>query len=370
MDEPDEVTPAETWDEDDGRPAGRLRSRARTPPCRGHRSSRGRRGAGLARGARGHAGARPRRGVRVRARLAAPARSTRRPTRRPRATLRPASRTRADPCRHGGYGSTPSWCGAAAARSREHASELIAAGRVTVNGGAAHKPATGVTVDADIVVRDDPDRPDYVSRGGHKLAGALADFAEQGLSVSGRRCLDAGASTGGFTDVLLRAGAAEVVAVDVGYGQLAWSLRQDPRVRVHDRTNVRERDAGAGRRSRGRGRRRPVVHLPRAGARRPARRDRTRRRPGADGEAAVRGRQGPARPWGSGPRAGPPGGGRGEDRRGGRPTRLGCGGRHGELAAGAGGQRRVLRLAASRRARTRPGCGRGTRGPLPGSVGS
>jgi len=127
-----------------------------------------------------------------------------------------------------------------AARSREHASELIAAGRVTVDGGAAHKPATGVTVDADIVVRDDPDRPDYVSRGGHKLAGALADFAEQGLSVSGRRCLDAGASTGGFTDVLLRAGASEVVAVDVGYGQLAWSLRQDPRVRVHDRTNVRE----------------------------------------------------------------------------------------------------------------------------------
>ena len=127
-----------------------------------------------------------------------------------------------------------------AARSREHASELIAAGRVTVNGGAANKPATGVTIDADIVVREDPDRPDYVSRGGHKLAGALADFAEQGLSVSGRRCLDAGASTGGFTDVLLRAGAAEVVAVDVGYGQLAWSLRQDPRVRVHDRTNIRD----------------------------------------------------------------------------------------------------------------------------------
>ena len=127
-----------------------------------------------------------------------------------------------------------------AARSREHASELIDAGRVTVNGATASKPATGVTVDADIVVREDPDRPDYVSRGGHKLAGALADFAEQGLSVAGRRCLDAGASTGGFTDVLLRAGAAQVVAVDVGYGQLAWSLRQDPRVQVHDRTNVRE----------------------------------------------------------------------------------------------------------------------------------
>ena len=67
--------------------------------------------------------------------------------------------------------------------------------------------------------------------GGHKLAGALADFAPRGWPVAGRRCLDAGASTGGFTDVLLRAGAAEVVAVDVGYGQLAWALQQDPRVR-------------------------------------------------------------------------------------------------------------------------------------------
>jgi 23S rRNA (cytidine1920-2'-O)/16S rRNA (cytidine1409-2'-O)-methyltransferase len=127
-----------------------------------------------------------------------------------------------------------------AARSRDHASELIAAGRVTVNGGVARKAATGVTTDAAIVVRQDPDRPDYVSRGGHKLAGALADFGALGLDVSGRRCLDAGASTGGFTDVLLRAGAAEVLAVDVGYGQLAWSLQQDERVTVYDRTNVRE----------------------------------------------------------------------------------------------------------------------------------
>jgi 23S rRNA (cytidine1920-2'-O)/16S rRNA (cytidine1409-2'-O)-methyltransferase len=79
-----------------------------------------------------------------------------------------------------------------------------------------------------------------VSRGAHKLAGALAAFEPLGLSVAGRRCLDAGASTGGFTDVLLRRGAAQVVAVDVGYGQLAWRLRQDPRVVVHDRTNVRE----------------------------------------------------------------------------------------------------------------------------------
>ncbi len=126
------------------------------------------------------------------------------------------------------------------ARSRDHAAELIAAGRVTVQGATATKPATGVTTDVALVVRADPERPDYVSRGGHKLAGALSVFTPLGLQVAGRRCLDAGASTGGFTDVLLRAGAREVVAVDVGYGQLAWSLRQDERVVVHDRTNIRE----------------------------------------------------------------------------------------------------------------------------------
>jgi 23S rRNA (cytidine1920-2'-O)/16S rRNA (cytidine1409-2'-O)-methyltransferase len=126
------------------------------------------------------------------------------------------------------------------ARSREHAAELVAAGRVSVSGAVAAKAATGVTTDLAIVVRTDPDRPDYVSRGGHKLAGALAAFEPLGLVVAGRRCLDAGASTGGFTEVLLRAGAREVVAVDVGYGQLAWSLQSDERVQVHDRTNVRE----------------------------------------------------------------------------------------------------------------------------------
>jgi 23S rRNA (cytidine1920-2'-O)/16S rRNA (cytidine1409-2'-O)-methyltransferase len=131
------------------------------------------------------------------------------------------------------------------ARSREHAAELVTSGRVTVSGGAATKPATGVTTDAAIVVRDDPGREEFVSRGGHKLAGALAVFGPQGLSVAGRRCLDAGASTGGFTDVLLRRGAAEVVAVDVGYGQLAWALQQDQRVVVHDRTNVRDLTAEA-----------------------------------------------------------------------------------------------------------------------------
>ncbi|MCW2829027.1 MAG: hemolysin [Marmoricola sp.] len=128
------------------------------------------------------------------------------------------------------------------ARSREHASELIAAGRVSVNKAVAGKPATGVTTDADLVVREDPSSPDYASRGGHKLAGALEVFEPLGLQVADRRCLDAGASTGGFTDVLLRKGAREVVAVDVGYGQLLWALQNDPRVRVLDRTNVREID--------------------------------------------------------------------------------------------------------------------------------
>jgi 23S rRNA (cytidine1920-2'-O)/16S rRNA (cytidine1409-2'-O)-methyltransferase len=123
------------------------------------------------------------------------------------------------------------------ARSREQAAELIAAGRVEVRGVVAQKPATGVDADTPLRVRPDDDDPNYVSRGGHKLAGALAAFSD--IAVAGRRCLDAGASTGGFTDVLLRAGAREVVAVDVGYGQLAWALRTDARVVVRDRVNVR-----------------------------------------------------------------------------------------------------------------------------------
>ena len=126
------------------------------------------------------------------------------------------------------------------ARSREHASELIAAKRVKVAGVVATKPATGVATDVALLVVDDPGRPDYVSRGGHKLAGALRTFVPQGLEVAGRHCLDAGASTGGFTDVLLRHDAAQVVAVDVGYGQLAWSLQQNPRVVVLDRVNIRD----------------------------------------------------------------------------------------------------------------------------------
>ena len=123
------------------------------------------------------------------------------------------------------------------ARSREQAAELVAAGRVTVNGEAAAKAATQVTRDTPILVSTDDGDPGYVSRGGHKLAGALAAFGD--LTVAGRVALDAGASTGGFTDVLLRAGAAHVVAADVGYGQLAWSLQTDPRVTVRDRVNVR-----------------------------------------------------------------------------------------------------------------------------------
>jgi 23S rRNA (cytidine1920-2'-O)/16S rRNA (cytidine1409-2'-O)-methyltransferase len=122
------------------------------------------------------------------------------------------------------------------ARSRAQAASLIASGRVEVRGLKATKAATGVDGDTPVRVVDGNAR-EYVSRGGYKLAGALA--ALPGIEVAGRRCLDAGASTGGFTDVLLRREAAEVVSVDVGYGQLAWSLRTDPRVRVVDRTNVR-----------------------------------------------------------------------------------------------------------------------------------
>jgi 23S rRNA (cytidine1920-2'-O)/16S rRNA (cytidine1409-2'-O)-methyltransferase len=124
------------------------------------------------------------------------------------------------------------------ARSREHASELIAAGKVKVSGAVASKPATGVGADAPILVdTSETDDPGYASRGAHKLVGALEAFS--GVQVKGRRCLDAGASTGGFTDVLLRNDAASVIAVDVGYGQLVWSLQTDDRVTVMDRTNVR-----------------------------------------------------------------------------------------------------------------------------------
>jgi 23S rRNA (cytidine1920-2'-O)/16S rRNA (cytidine1409-2'-O)-methyltransferase len=122
------------------------------------------------------------------------------------------------------------------ARSRQQAAELIGAGKVSIDGMPAVKPGTAVAITAALKVADDAQRG-WVSRGAHKLIGALDAF---GFNVEGRRCLDAGASTGGFTEVLLDRGASEVVAVDVGYGQLAWSLRSDPRVVVVERTNVRE----------------------------------------------------------------------------------------------------------------------------------
>ncbi|MFH5822644.1 TlyA family RNA methyltransferase [Georgenia sp. AZ-5] len=124
------------------------------------------------------------------------------------------------------------------ARSRQHAGELLAAGHVLLDGVVVTKPARQVDP-AQALRVDVPEQDDFVSRGAHKLAGALDALGPDAPVVAGRRCLDAGASTGGFTDVLLRRGAAHVVAVDVGYGQLAWSLQTDPRVTVLDRTNVR-----------------------------------------------------------------------------------------------------------------------------------
>jgi len=121
------------------------------------------------------------------------------------------------------------------ARSRDQAADLIAAGRVKVGGQVATKPATGVAPDDALLVEVD-DGEQWVSRGAHKLIGALEAF---GYDPAGKRVLDAGASTGGFTDVLLRRGAEHVVAVDVGYGLLAWSLRTDERVTVIERVNAR-----------------------------------------------------------------------------------------------------------------------------------
>lgn len=122
------------------------------------------------------------------------------------------------------------------ARSRTQAAQWIAEGRVSVDGRTISKASLSVGEDSAVVVAA-AKGPEYVSRAGHKLAGALEAFPE--VAVEGLRCLDAGASTGGFTDVLLRRGAREVVAVDVGHDQLAPQLRADPRVRVHEGLNVR-----------------------------------------------------------------------------------------------------------------------------------
>jgi 23S rRNA (cytidine1920-2'-O)/16S rRNA (cytidine1409-2'-O)-methyltransferase len=119
------------------------------------------------------------------------------------------------------------------AESREKAQALIMAGEVKLNGQKGAKPGQLVAEDAALEVLA---RPPYVSRGGLKLAAALREFA---IDPSGQICLDIGSSTGGFTDALLQAGAARVHAVDVGAGQLAWPLRTDPRVVIHEGINAR-----------------------------------------------------------------------------------------------------------------------------------
>ena len=119
------------------------------------------------------------------------------------------------------------------AGSRERARALIMSGKVFTNGSRAVKPGTLVDEGAEIEIRG---APEYVSRGGQKLEKALRHF---GVSPEGKVCIDCGASTGGFTDCLLKNGALLVYAVDVGYGQLSWSLRNDPRVVVMERTNIR-----------------------------------------------------------------------------------------------------------------------------------
>ncbi len=126
------------------------------------------------------------------------------------------------------------------APSRERAQAMILAGRVLVSEQKVEKP--GVTVPADAPVRILGDDPPYVSRGGLKLAGALEHWK---IAVTGRNCLDVGASTGGFTDCLLQHSAASVTAVDTGFGQIAMKLRTDPRVRLVERTNARFLAPGA-----------------------------------------------------------------------------------------------------------------------------
>ncbi|HKV00093.1 MAG TPA: TlyA family RNA methyltransferase [Vineibacter sp.] len=121
------------------------------------------------------------------------------------------------------------------AETRAAAQRLVMAGLVFAGERRVDKPGTPVAADVPLEVRGQP-HP-YVSRGGLKLARGLATFA---IPAAGRIALDVGASTGGFTDVLLQAGAAKVYAVDVGHGQLAWKLRQDPRVVVLERTNIRD----------------------------------------------------------------------------------------------------------------------------------
>lgn len=126
------------------------------------------------------------------------------------------------------------------AESRQRAQALILAGKVYVNGRLVDKAGSRVPAEAVLSVRGG--QMPYVSRGGLKLEAALEHFH---IDVSGLTCLDVGASTGGFTDCLLQHGASKVQCVDVGYGQFAWKLRQDPRVKLFERTNIRYLKADA-----------------------------------------------------------------------------------------------------------------------------
>ena len=128
------------------------------------------------------------------------------------------------------------------ARSRGVAAGLIRSGQVRVDGIPCGKPATSVAATTVVTLVGPGDRT--VGRGAHKLAYAVQEFAPRGLVVAGGSCLDVGASTGGFTQVLLEEGAAHVVALDVGHGQLAASLRSDPRVTTIEGRNIRDVDAG------------------------------------------------------------------------------------------------------------------------------
>ena len=238
--------------------------------------------------------------------------------------------------------------------SRARAAASVMAGEVRLGGSGgerAAKPGQMVAEDVEVAVDE---RPRFVSRGGIKLANALD---ATGIDPAGRRCLDVGASTGGFTDCLLQRGAAQVIALDVAYGELDWSLRTDERVTVLERTNARAMAAcrSALRPRPRRGRR--LVHLAGQGASRGARVLRGALRRAGDGQAAVRGR---ARAGGQGGRRararGPPGGarrgraGRARSRRRGARLRL-------VGPAGAEGQPRDVRVAGrggARRAPRRP----------------
>ena len=241
------------------------------------------------------------------------------------------------------------------ARSREHAAELVSAGRVAVAGQAAGKTATQVGQDEPITVRQASDDPGYASRGGGKLAGALAAFPA--LRVAGRRCLDAGASTGGFTDVLLRAGAA--AGGGGGRGLRPAGLGAAQRRPGHgagpgERAAPAARAGGPAARA---GHRRPVVHLAGPGAARAGRLRRPGRRLPAPGQAAVRGGQGPGRRGRGGPRPGAAGGSGGRRGRGRGGAGAWRGRGDGQPAARAGRKRGVLPLAAPRRGPAGPGRG-------------